>query len=220
MPEKLSQHELWWSGPQWLRGKHLPNIIANKTPSLDNDDSYINESLSFAPQVKPIAEFITKFSSFSKLTRALAYCFRFVHNMRSPSNKCSGPLTAAELVAEENLIIQLLQEQEFSVEIHTLRGNKPLPHNSKLLSLNIFEDESGIIRVGGRLSKHLYLSTLNINRKHPILLPKDDHLIRSIIKEYHVRYLHASPQLLHSLLRQKFWFHTAFQLSVKSVISA
>ncbi|GBM62415.1 hypothetical protein AVEN_56053-1, partial [Araneus ventricosus] len=203
MPEKLSQHDLWWSGPQWLHDKHLPNFIANETPSHDNDETYLNDSLSFASQVKPIAEFITKFSSCSKLTRILAYCFRFVHNIRSPSKKCSGPLTAAELVVSENLIIQLLQEQEFSVEIRMLRENKPLPCNSKLLALNIFLDKSGIIRVGGRLSKH---STLNINQKHPMLLPKDHHLTRSIIQEYHVRYLHAGPQLLLSLLRQKFWF--------------
>ncbi|GBM70954.1 hypothetical protein AVEN_40454-1, partial [Araneus ventricosus] len=203
MPEKLSQHDLWWSGPQWLHDKHLPNFIANETPSDDNDGTYLNDSLSFASQVKPIAEFITKFSSCSKLTRILAYCFRFVHNLRSPSKKCSGPLTAAELVVAENLIIKLLQEQEFSVEIRMLRENKPLPCNSELLALNIFLDKSGIIRVGGRLSKH---STLNINQKHPMLLPKDHHLTRSIIKEYHVRYLHAGPQLLLSLLRQKFWF--------------
>ncbi|GBO10858.1 hypothetical protein AVEN_256840-1 [Araneus ventricosus] len=84
-----------------------------------------------------------------------------------------------------------------------LLKNKPLPNNSKLLALNIFLDKSGIIRVGRRLSKY---STLNINQKHPMLLPKDHHLTRSIIKEYHVRYLHAGPQLLLSLLRQKFWF--------------
>ncbi|GBM53571.1 hypothetical protein AVEN_60688-1, partial [Araneus ventricosus] len=203
MPEKLSQHDFWWSGPQWLHDKHLPNFTANETPSHDNDETYLNDSLSFASQVKPIAEFITKFSSCSKLTRILAYCLRFVHNIRSPSKKCSGPLTAAELVVAENLIIQLLQEQEFSVEIRMLRENKPLPCNSKLLALNIFLEKSGIIRVCGRLSKH---STLNMNQKHPMLLPKDHHLTRSIIKEYHVRYLHAGPQLLLSLLRQKFWF--------------
>ncbi|GBN07298.1 hypothetical protein AVEN_160185-1 [Araneus ventricosus] len=209
MPEKLSQHDLWWSGPQWLHDKHLPNFIANETPSHDNDETYINDSLSFVSQVKPIAEFITKFSSFSKLTRILAYCFRFVRNIRSPSKKFSGPLTAAGLVDAENLIIQLLQEQEFSVEIHMLRKNKPLPCNSKLLALNIFLDKSGIIRVGGRLSNH---STLNINQKHPMLLPKDHHLTRSIIKENHTRYLHAGPQLLLSLLRQKFWFSHALSI--------
>ncbi|GBM59031.1 hypothetical protein AVEN_7414-1 [Araneus ventricosus] len=217
MPEKLSQHDLWWSGSQWPHDKHLPNFIANETPSHDNDETYINDSLSFASQVKPIAEFITKFSSLSKLTRIVAYCFRFVYNIRSPSNKCSGPLTAVELVVAENIIIQLLQEQEFCVEIHMLRKNKPLPCNSKLLALNIFLDKSRIIRVGGRLSKH---STLNINQKHPMLLPKEHHLTRSIIKEYHVRYLHAGLQLLLSLLRQSSGFHTAFQLYVKSVISA
>ncbi|GBL99203.1 hypothetical protein AVEN_140670-1 [Araneus ventricosus] len=180
MSEKLSHNDLWWSGPYWLHEKHLPNFNAFETPSFDNDETYISDSLSFASKVKSIAEFIPNFSSFSKLTRVLAYCFRFVHNVRSPSNKCSGRLTAAELVVTENLIIQLLKEKEFSVKIHMLSENEPLPRNSKLLYLKIFLDQFGIIRVGGRLSKH---STLNINQKHPMLLPKIHYLTRSVIKK-------------------------------------
>ncbi|GFU44948.1 integrase catalytic domain-containing protein [Trichonephila clavipes] len=82
---------------------------------------------------------------------------------------------------------------------------KQLPSNKKRIPLTPFYDDSGIIRVGGRLKS----SMLPDSQKHPILLPRTDHVVNLIITDYHLKLLHANPQLLQADLREKFWILSA-----------
>ncbi|GFW27195.1 integrase catalytic domain-containing protein [Trichonephila clavipes] len=54
------------------------------------------------------------------------------------------------------------------------------------------------------------------SQKHPILLPKTEHVVNLIISDYHLK-LHAGPQLLQASLREKFWIHSARD-SVRRVV--
>lgn len=65
--------------------------------------------------------------------------------------------------------------------------------------------ENGLILVGGRLVN----SALDYAQKHPVILPRNDPVVNLIIDFYHVKYLHVGPELLMSLLRQKFWILSA-----------
>ncbi|GFS49528.1 uncharacterized protein TNCV_2968241 [Trichonephila clavipes] len=42
-------------------------------------------------------------------------------------------------------------------------------------------------------------------QKHSIFLPKTDHIVNLSISDYHLKLLHAGPQLLQAALREKFW---------------
>ncbi|GFX65809.1 pro-Pol polyprotein [Trichonephila clavipes] len=77
-----------------------------------------------------------------------------------------------------------------------LLAGEPIPMKSKLTPLNVFLDESNIIRVGGRLAN----SNLN-----PMILPSRNVLTDIILSHYHKKYLHAGPHSLLYLVRQKFW---------------
>lgn len=66
-----------------------------------------------------------------------------------------------------------------------------------------------IIRVGGRLNQ----ADLSYDQMHPILLSKNSLVVNLIIEHYHKINLHTGPQLLFSLLRQKYW-----TLSARSLI--
>lgn len=69
-------------------------------------------------------------------------------------------------------------------------------------------DETDLIRVGGRLKN----ANISLQARHPILLPKS-HIISSLIVDYyHLKYLHAGPQLLQSLISQHFWILSARSL--------
>ncbi|GFX93309.1 integrase catalytic domain-containing protein [Trichonephila clavipes] len=99
------------------------------------------------------------------------------------------------------------------MEVSYLSAGKQLPSTNKLIPLTPFYDDSGIIRVGGRLKN----SILAYSQKHPIVLPKTDHVVNLIISDYHLKLLHAGPQLLQAALREKFWILSARD-SVRRVV--
>ena len=80
-------------------------------------------------------------------------------------------------------------------------------------SLDPFLDESGVIRVGGRLQQ----SQLPYDNKHPIVLHPSAHITRLIIEREHIRLLHAGSQLVHHSLRQRWWIINA-KIVIRSII--
>ncbi|UYV64960.1 hypothetical protein LAZ67_3002566 [Cordylochernes scorpioides] len=158
MPSKLVDHYLWWNGPSWLT-TFDSRILSNKASVVEESEivqSYgelIQIHYSSAEDVKShsLPDSITRFSSYSRMKRTLAWCLRFINNSRYPSNKFSGTLTTKEIRSSELKITKVVQECYFSVEINALLSSKTLPKTNKLLCLNPFIDQNGILRVGGRL---------------------------------------------------------------------
>ncbi|KAJ8950220.1 hypothetical protein NQ318_006194 [Aromia moschata] len=102
-------------------------------------------------------------ANLSKLERIVAYCCRFSSNCRrSATERTFGPLTSKE--------VKLASFKHGQVE-----------HKHKIAKLNPFLDESGIIRVGGRLAN----SKFSFNKKHPILLSAKSHLTKLILTREH-----------------------------------
>ncbi|UYV64450.1 hypothetical protein LAZ67_3000767, partial [Cordylochernes scorpioides] len=75
-------------------------------------------------------------------------------------------------------------------------------------------DSQGILRVGGRL-RH---SDLDMDQKHPMLIPKDHFVTKLIVMHYHVNNLHSGTQLTLSLIRNKFWIPSGRNL-IKRVLN-
>lgn len=204
LPRTLLNHKLWWHGPEWLSANVKLPLFFIKSPTVSSETYTDNLSHVAAVTNKSFPEFLLKFSCFSRLCRVLVWCLRFIHNLRqsNSNSRHTGTVSASELSNAINIILKLIQEQEFATELNLLKKNQPLPSNSKYLSLNVFLDNQGLIRVGGRLSKHLSFSH---DQKYPVLLPKTHRITRLIVEQYHKRNFHAGAQLVLSLLRQKYW---------------
>lgn len=71
----------------------------------------------------------------------------------------------------------------------------------RLINLNRFLDDNGLLRVGGCLRK----SNLTSQQKHPILIPSRHRLTDQIIREIHETHYHTGIQTTLYILRQKFW---------------
>jgi hypothetical protein len=71
-----------------------------------------------------------------------------------------------------------------------LKKHGELPKGSKLIKLNPYLDQDGLLRVGGRLK----FAKINEDQKHQLILPKSHHITRSIIHMYHILNLHAGCQ--------------------------
>ena len=71
----------------------------------------------------------------------------------------------------------------------------------QLRKLNLFVDENGLIRVGGRLS----LSSAKYSVRHPVLLPGTSRIGSLIAEETHRLCGHLGKSTVLSALRTKFW---------------
>ena len=201
MPCELKNQRIWWHGPNfmyeedktWPKTIHCDQTLVpeQKTPSTLCNIIHSDTM-----------EYYKKYSSLNMVIRVTAYMIRFIRNCKLTKNcRTIGTLTPDELNTGLMKIVSLVQSEEFPEELKSLRNNRQVRSNSKISNLVPFLDTSEISRVGGRLEN----SNLSNDQKHPILLPAKCHFTNLIFQSEHIKGLHAGPQLLLSLVRQRFW---------------
>lgn len=197
LPSQLLSHELWWNGPSWIRSHPEEWPIRPFSPSNCFDlPEHKAKVMTVTTHIElPLLCILAqRISSWQKLLRVIAYVLKFA----KPKPKIDA-LTVAGLAVAEKALILAVQSVHFSEDIKLLKAGK-LP-SKKLQGLSVFLDSDGIVRIGGRLSR----SMLPYEAKHPILLPKRDHIVDLIIQHYHVTNCHTGPGLLMSIIRQRYW---------------
>ena len=209
LPSQLKDHALWWNGPYWLKQEslHWPNYKNEICTSLEEKTIH---SVQLCHNIISNNEFLERYSSITRLKRITAYCFRFITNLKIPSNvrKCQ-PLIAVDLENALTYWISYVQVLEFKEEISCCRSGNNLSSKSKLLGLSPFLDNKGLLRVGGRLAH----SNNNFNSLHQIILPQKNKLTNLLISESHLSNLHAGPMLMLNSFRRTYWI-----LGARSVV--
>ncbi|XP_066914234.1 uncharacterized protein [Clytia hemisphaerica] len=126
----------------------------------------------------------------------------FFWQNETPNVERSLHPTIEEVNGAERLIITTTQQVKFTDEIAALQKQNHVSEHSPISSLNPFIDESGVLRVGGRLRR----SNLNFQLRHPILLPKNHELSESIVRWCHEKCAHRGRlHTLHELRNHGFW---------------
>lgn len=193
--KNLGNCELWWKGPHWLENQ-------NNWPSQNERKEFQEDELELKPQVV-YANLnvlpLERYSSFNKLVRIIAYCWRFFDNLRRNTRR--GSLLVEELKRATVSIIREVQGESFSTEVEALKSEHNLPKNSKLLNLNPFLDNDHLLRVGGRL-KH---ANIDKDNKHPVILPKGHHIAKLIMELEHENVLHGGADQMLASIRLKYW---------------
>ena len=170
----------WFSGPEFLWETEItdeqesPNEIHVGDPEVKNVQVYTTESTEQFCLVKRLS----RFSNWSKAVRAIARLQRLARRTKTQNFLT----TVEERRKAELFIIKAIQHEVYSDDIAVLsKGSSTIRNNSNLHCLNVFVDDEGVLRVGGRLQE----SSLPFGVKHPAVLPKDHRVTSLIIGHYH-----------------------------------
>ncbi|XP_003368031.1 conserved hypothetical protein [Trichinella spiralis] len=103
---------------------------------------------------------------------------RKLANGASGENRRQRAPLMKELSDAETIWLREIQVTEF--------GTKP-NSSERVRVFEPFLDQDGLLRMGGRLRR----STLPPESKHPIILPHNHRVTELLIKDHHVRQMHA-----------------------------
>ena len=87
-----------------------------------------------------------------------------------------------------------VQSDDFLTEKCTLHNRSQLPKKSCLRTLHPILEESGLLRVAGRVHN----SHFSFSQRHPVFLDGKHPLTKLIIRAEHIRLLHTGPTLVSS----------------------
>ena len=115
-------------------------------------------------------------------------------------NKSSTEMMIEEIQDAEQDLLRKDQQRWFKQEQQYLQRNLPVFVKSFVSRLTPFQDESGTIRIGGRLLN----SKLDFGAKHPIHLHRGSHLVKILLHYNHFLYNHASARVLMAVTAERF----------------
>ncbi|XP_053387241.1 uncharacterized protein LOC123539924 [Mercenaria mercenaria] len=221
-PSEL-QSSTWLSGPDYLSNRSAP--IPEFFPIIDPDQDKV-----IRPQVNVSATSVQdydqlgshrsdKFSSWSKLVTAISI-LRHLAISHGKHKPCAGYHTCSQARSpdfqklSESLILRVVQTEFYKEEVSCLKGQHNIPKNSPILTLDPYLDENGVMRVGGRLSK----SNLDLDQKHPVIVPGKHYVARLLVGHFHTLVKHQGRQLTEGAVRDAGYWITGGKRLVNSLI--
>ena len=227
---ELVNDQLWFHGPDWLVKPHsewpkeeLPPV--NEKAVLEEMKGPKIEEILALPAVKKDNNTLIHLRKFSKMDTLLAVT-AYVLRWRSKKTLAEGREEESLLLQEKEYalsqLIRIEQSHFFASEIEDLSNEEGLNSRSPLQRLTPFLDETGLLRVGGRL----HGQQLSLGDQHPILLPKikikhiEDvyHTITGrLVWDAHIKNHHAGVDWLIAHLRDKYWLVHA-RVTVRAIV--
>ncbi|XP_021958581.1 uncharacterized protein LOC110854452 [Folsomia candida] len=189
-PQQLLE-SLWWEGPPWLK---QPEGEWPSNQGEVDEDEYTSELVKSKMTLQSSNEaqwFQTKFSTYKKNVRVMAWILRFINNCKVVPGVVqneNGQLSAIEVKNAEKCILKVIQDEALDTSDVNL---------AKKLSM---VKRDGLFCVETRLLDKEDTQSF----KWPVILPKHP-LTNMMITELHRVYGHAGAQFLLCKLREKYW---------------
>ncbi|XP_003369727.1 conserved hypothetical protein [Trichinella spiralis] len=191
---------LWWHGPPWLM-QDRENWPTEPVARMDDNEHLTTEQKTVKVLASQIDGFgveqvinPTRYSRYETLIRVTAYCLRFARNCQNPVSERTNSvnLSVKKLSDAEVRWLRQVQVNEFGIKSDSA---------DRVREFEPFLDQDGLLRMGGRLRR----STLPPESKHPIILPNNHPVTELLIKDHHVRQMHAGVNQTLVAIRTKFW---------------
>jgi len=201
----------WFTGPSFLWENNVTTtesdkfIVSPDDPEVKNAQVLVTKSL----EDSSIIRRLERFSSWSRAVKALTVLRRYIHQKRRRVIE-DGVM---ERASTEEAIIKMVQRQAFPEDIDSLSKDKPV-RTSGLQKLDPFMDSQGMLRVGGRLQE----SSLPYSIKHPLILPRKNHVVNLIIQHCHEQVAHQGRGMTTNKLRENGYWVMGCSTAVSSVV--
>ena len=134
------------------------------------------------------------FTSFNRLVNTMAYVQRVFRKHKLATKT----LSVEEREGAQASIFRLLQQEQFAEEMKSLKAEKEILKNSKILQFSPFIDQQGLIRAQGRIGK----SQLNFETKHPIQLHWKHHVVELFLRNEHKNSHHEGTEHVRNIVQQ------------------
>ncbi|XP_061910680.1 uncharacterized protein LOC133654376 [Entelurus aequoreus] len=190
----------WLTGPDFLRNPEVDEVPQPEAFNLLHPETDVE----VRPQVSTYATKATsgligshrfeRFSSWKSLTRAIA---KLVQKARVFWKTSDGIQRKDELRQAILVILKTTQQDVYKEEMKSLAKGEELSRHSPLKSLDPIFDDEGLLRVGGRNSA----ADMTWEEKHPIILPKDNHISTLLVRYYHEQVAHQGRHFTEGAVR-------------------
>lgn len=224
-PSELVGNKLWLHGPEWLckpESEWPPEQFVMSDPIETDVEMRVNILSEFRDPMSlkkwneddetyeliPIVEYAP---DLEKALRIAAYAIRFIHNRivnhvraKRATRAMAGtrqPPTGKEKSCAMEYFIRMAQKEYYAAELKALCNGKRISDKSKLIALTPKVDDKGLLRVGGRLGKAI----IDLDMKHPVIIPKGSRLAWLMMDYAHRRNLHGGVQVVMQYIRQRYW---------------
>lgn len=208
--EELNTSDMWWHGPPFLLSPTQSEPKQELKLPIDSAPEQ-RKTIKVFHIIEPIENYIvSKFENYHRLLHFTSMALRWLHRVRNKATVVSGPITADEIQNAETHWIKFTQIEHFSYEIDRLKKKRELPKGSLLLKLTPYIDDTGFLRMNGRVKNDEFAQ-----QKTSIILPAKARLVMLIIRQSHQQQtLHGGVQLTLRALRERFWIiHARHQVS-------
>ena len=189
----------WFTGPRFLWEKEIPPA-ADVSTEIQIGDPEVKRIQTLKTQTLEqwsLSDHLSRFSSWSKATQAVSRLIRRVRGDKSTDHS-----TVQEREDARCIIIKDLQRQVYPEEIKLLSELTQLPTQSKLFQMDAFLDQDGLLKVGGRLKN----ASLPTSMKHPVIIPKDHPITKTIIAHCHEKVQHQGKGMTVNEIRSNgYW---------------
>ena len=202
----MTAHELV-SNERWIKG---PNFLYQNRSNWPRQPAFNCAELEKMAEVKPspvvyaintqddhTGRLLSHYSSWHRLKKAVAWFLRLRQMLRKKPYK-KGQLVVDEMRIAEEAIIRFTQK---------------VLSDEKLNKLNPKKSASGLLLVGGRLTK----SRLEDCTKHQFILPSDHPVSKIIVEDFHRRAGHAGVERVLADTRRRYWIIKGRKL-VKKIV--
>ncbi|XP_065365610.1 uncharacterized protein LOC135958645 [Calliphora vicina] len=194
-PPKFIQNSLWITGPAFLYEEEScwPNNEV-ECPDLLQDE--VKPCLFATNNNNTVIQF-SRFSSYTKLKRCVAWVLRFLKSIHSTDDLRVDEITSADII-----ICRLVQSECYQNELKYLQKLQAVPKSSTIHSLVPYLDGNSLLRVNGHLVEALFLP---LNARRPIILPQKHYVSELIMMHYHIKNHHQNMSVTINELRQRYW---------------
>ncbi len=215
--KELLERKEWLVGPEFIITGTLPEQpdlftvedeeVLECKPDVTDVWTSVGSLVLAAPvemvtQDHPVKKLFANHSDVLEVLRMIALMKRAFKK-----DKPKGPIFAdqKEMADAMDQVARLIQQESFRDTINMLNKNKPLSKADRLVDLNPFMDEKGLMRAMGRFDGQHLSQHLPYDYLFPIILPSDSEILAQVILFIHQGMNHAGVDVLHAHLRQKWW---------------